>query len=741
MYVERRFCALNLSIRANLVPTFAISMSRLAPEAYFNQDSSTFSISKVHRLLFALAMNGILSTGNRTPVEALKVTRSKFTLTVLKPLVIIVQAFLGICVVCVALLLLLLKRKPSNLLTNPASLSDLAALLPSTRPTSEHFQQPFIVSTAAAEPHFALIKRQTQLAPAQMSYRSLDQSPAASGRSIPSKIYKRPSYLAPLSGLAFVTLFLALLVTLILLKIFITRNTGLSLPSTNSVGTQIIIIYIPVVISTLIEPYWTLLNRQLCVSQPLKELKACRATAAHSLNLSYSSVPPQFNVLRAARAKHYLLATICVIALVANVLSVGLGELLNAGIAMPENTVSLAAKTKPLLNATAPVDRIIDFRELFYVAHSILSAQTDPPAWTTKEAYFLPTSLDIDGDLLQDITIPTTGFSALSSCAEATVSNETYREDVISFSTTVITLTGDPVECYFSQIVNPVMYQDTEKHAAIDTLAPLIPSKADASAYERQTCASALAVVHVRGDRDETNKAALKPTSALHLICQPTLEASDSTVQVSRTDQVIASHHQTEAQSNVSAYLAPGYNITDLYVNLNTIIAWVVLLPGEDGELRSAKYQAQDGTRTALHNDAYAYTWFPYLLTKQLGSPDIVNASQPAPSAANIIPAVQELYRRLAALTFALGQDRFFPFPAAPDTVLPATYHTTETRVLMSDPMFYLCAAILLLDILAATAYYWRATPRRILPYAPTSLASMLSLYECSSLAPLQVLR
>lgn len=87
--------------------------------------------------------------------------------------------------------------------------------------------------------------------------------------------------------------------------------------------------YIPTAIATLIEPLWVLINRLLCMLQPIEELQDSKAKAKDSIDLNYSSLPPQLVFFKALRAHHFVLAIVCSMALLANVLSVTFAGLLN----------------------------------------------------------------------------------------------------------------------------------------------------------------------------------------------------------------------------------------------------------------------------------------------------------------------------------------------------------------------------------------------------------------------------
>lgn len=108
---------------------------------------------------------------------------------------------------------------------------------------------------------------------------------------------------------------------------------GLQLPSQNKFVQNLLENYIPTAIATLIEPLWVLLNRLLCLLQPIQELQDCKAKAQDSVDLNYNSLPPQLVLFKALRARHFVLAAVCSMALLANVLSIAFAGLFNHDVA------------------------------------------------------------------------------------------------------------------------------------------------------------------------------------------------------------------------------------------------------------------------------------------------------------------------------------------------------------------------------------------------------------------------
>ena len=715
---------------------FAVGATRFTPEAYLQRETLISSLEKAHQLLFSLAMNGILTTDrNVSALVPVTTLGSLYTISVIRPLALVVEALLGCAVIGVVSLLFICIRRPSYLTKDPASLTDLASMLESA---DEYASNP---NTSSAVIHnsngvqFSLQASRRWNVPAWLSYRQLDPRRPSFGYIIPNEIFTRPFYLGPITGFIFVSLLLGAIATLVTLRLLIDRHNGLSLPFENPVAIQIVLSYIPVTFSTFLEPYWLLLNRMSCLLQPFEELKGCRAKAERSLDLRYSSLPPSLAFWRALRAKHYLLLVVCSISLLANVLTVSLGALLNPNPTTLETSINLQQENVPIFNSSSPVDPAgyISFKDYFYIAESNLSTGTNLPPWTSRDTSFLPVSFGNEEPAA--VTLNTYGFNVALACNEVSVNNATYEDDVghFSFNTTIIDSNGHSVQCYFSQAeiyLSMTFPTDVLENAGFETVAPLFASQSGISADEAAICTSTLSIAYLRYNailHTAGSLLSLNETSSLYLVCQPTLQIANYSVTLSQTGQILSSIAQTQPSGDLSGHFAASQNVSDLYSNLHQLVSHVY--PDYEG----STWQSYHYTTARLHNDAFAYSWFTYLITQLLNSRDTVNTSMPAPSAATMIPAASALYSQLAATILSLGSARFF-LPAPNGTTVPATVQTVETRVFMSHAVFYVCCAVLTLDVIVAIAYY-RHRPQQILPYLPTTLASILCTFEGSSLA------
>lgn len=172
---------------------------------------------------------------------------------------------------------------------------------------------------------------------------------------------------------------------------------------------QILENYVPMVFCTLLEPFLVLLTRLLCVIQPFKDLQKGGSTADNTIETKYTSLPPQLLILHSLKSRHFLLAALSSLTILAQVLAVGLG-----GVFEEEPVViSYPAMAQHLRTANLIRDLIfkttkpiLDYRH-HYVAYSNYSSNTSLPAWTARDFTFLPVNLTEETTFSRGTSEPT----------------------------------------------------------------------------------------------------------------------------------------------------------------------------------------------------------------------------------------------------------------------------------------------------------------------------------------------
>ena len=219
------------------------------------------------------------------------------------------------------------------------------------------------------------------------------------------------------------------------------------MPSSNSFVQGVIENYIPTAIATLIEPFWILINRLLCLLQPIEELQSCKAKAKDSIDLNYNSLPPQLVIFKALRAKHFVLATVCVMALLTNVLAVAFAGLFYQETIDMRHAISL---TPPfefkfvningsigpdpgfMLEESSGAWRGGNGQNQFLVAESNITSKTPLPGWTDKSTFYVPVfsegfRADIDDTHFE---VDTKAFGADLDCTNLNMNGANFRLDI-----------------------------------------------------------------------------------------------------------------------------------------------------------------------------------------------------------------------------------------------------------------------------------------------------------------------
>ena len=124
-------------------------------------------------------------------------------------------------------------------------------------------------------------------------------------------------------------------------------------------------------------------------------------------------------------------------------------------------------------------------------------------------------------------------------------------------------------------------------------------------------------------------------------------------------------------------------------------------------------------------NDTTAPNWSNYILRYLADSDNILDPYTPlSNSSANIIPALENMHRRLFSVILSQSPDLFKR--SAADVVTSGTAFTTESRVFINDTSFMISVTILTLNLIVATLYYLNR-PAGFLPRMPTSIASIFA--------------
>jgi hypothetical protein len=379
--------------------------------------------------------------------------------------------------------------------------------------------------------------------------------------------------------------------------------TGIPRPSTNPVVRQIIENYIPTALATLIEPVWVLVNRLLCMLQPLEELRGGNAVARRSIDADYSTLPPQLVIFKALRSSHFKLAAVCAMALLANILAVAFSGLFQELTTLVPRTLDLIPPYESrfvAINATVSPDLRTNFDVMlsgaftgglgmnqFMVAESNYTAGTPLPPWTDDQFLYIPFADTHDIGETEGVEAQTMAFGAAIECNK--VENVDYRAYLFrkyhssldaNVTLTVFDAASDTrvtCETYYTPVKSGpprIGYpgQDCQTGKLAMEIVFRLRSNSNSTAAERRICEQHIALGYVRGDEKLCNKVGtteLDDQSAVFVACKSRLVAGEAHVRVDRDGRVQNVSELSVSPELSSEFLSKHFSaINDTYVTL-----------------------------------------------------------------------------------------------------------------------------------------------------------------------------
>ncbi len=701
---------------------FAVGSSQLTTDSYLNASVLATSLDHAYKLLFALALNSLFSTStstsNPTP-DAIEGTICGDTnaVAVVRTLAIALEACLGLAALLTSLLLLICWSRRSELRKDPASLSSVLNIIHNDP------KIPTIIGRLghnSGEPSLTLKGGRLRVD----SYSGVRSLASTSSRSSSVELGKDvnekpvlPYVMGYAVGFTFLGVLMVALVIVVALRLCIRHLNGLNVPSNNPILAQLALNYIPVLFATLLEPFWTLLNRKLCVLKPFEALKGGEAKASQSMELRYTSLPPQLTIWRALKARHFLLVAVCAVGLSANVLAIVLNALLQPRLALIASEGTFLKSFSPSINQIPSETSSSDH---LYISAANFSHGAPLPAWVTKDLYFLPFQINTTSPLgsVQSYMAITPGFGLNIVCTNQTWADPAYitlpNNDI---GQPRIAVNQSNVQCTREWDTFYDSYKKT--NASLEILAPLGPSFANASQGDRDICGSTLAMVFLRAELyAEVEGVDSLFTSSTWMTCESTLHTAMYEVEVSNSGRVENYKRKSEISTDFS--LANSSSLPSLLSNL--FVAFDAPFNNENPH---------------WNNDNTRDTWPGFLIKALTNSVEFIDPTLPAPDFETIAPVVIDLLTRLFPIVLSLRPSAFVPAPRG--NTIEGTMFVPCTRVFMSSSMFIVTVILLLLNIAVAMAYYIRRPrplPKGVLA---ETIAGVLALFDGSGLVGEQV--
>ena len=770
--------------------SYAIGTTQLPMDAYLDPSNLANSYQAAYRLLFARQLADILSTdldANAGSMGSFSYTTESIILV--SSFVHIVEALLALAIVLASSLLFWSMRRPIRLQGDPSSLAAIMTLAAEDdglqqvlrnldRATEEQLYQTikgytFQLSTSDSNQSEVSIRL---LASTQTDLRhgsklsslknedSLESMPETIGEH--RKGFVRgilPYEFKLFTGFGFLIAQLSMFVVIGFLHLRISSRNGLSLPSQTRFVRQLLENYLPTAIGTLIGPFWLVLNRNICMLQPFEDLRKKRSTIRESIGANYTAIPPQLVVWKAFRKGHILLASLCLMTLLADVLSVSLAGLLFENTMLQPAAATFTHRYAMMfqqLNGSAlpfdatftPLEQLKgDVAEPFLMAFSNQTAKTSMPPWSDDDFFYLPFTVNAqqqnDTWNYRAVT-PVVGAQLHCQPVPAnTILNVTGTqagptgEDTVPSSANLTVLLPQPdgptVTCvprgpypYLAEgaidmevIYNrPIGQSATEFAYGLDGCGD--GEKMDGSgltcsnnpAAAGALCRNHVAAGWIRGNlvngiSDDPSEIPSIITSwnATTIVCQAVVVVGVADVLVSADGHVLQTFSKNVSSDDIEKYFTTSPD--DLIGQANQYIL------DNGGE---------------WHNDSFPSDWTNYLIENAINSSLFLDPTQPPPAAEDVIPPFSALYSKLFAILLSRDMDLLLVKNTNTSSPIQGSIIRQEARIFMSKTMFLIAESILVLYMATTVALYIKR-PWRILARMPTSTASVIAFFAASN--------
>jgi hypothetical protein len=745
----------------------ALAVSNRPLEDYMDWKALSKSYADAYRLLFARAMVDILGSNFETSDAIVGLEEYTTQAVVLEPVfTYIAEGLLGAISVATSVLLYLSVTRKRNLRSDPSTIASVMTLVADNDALLADFEELDCctvkeVQEALAEKRFRLVDDGQRtgieaVGPAVDAVFTAQQPTKLSQRQdISREIAKpvRPKEFSLWVFIPFVGLFIGSAIALAVIFVK-ARANGLPLPSKNKLVQNLLENYIPTALATLIEPMWVLINRVLCMLQPIEQLRGCKAEAKDSIDANYSSLPPQLTLFKAFRSKHFVLAAVCAMALLANLLAIAFAGIFNQSThnmlhAMVFNPpfemkfVSINGSIGPKNNeeigsfVASGAFRGGNSQDQFLVAESNFTRGTPLPAWTDEKLFYLPYMISTAENTTQGsrYRAETTAFGAELDCDMLEAGVDYYGAIVnditdphlefnvtTSSNTTTICPSNGFTFIHWGPIGSAPFQTRNETcqrgPSAAEVLF-LLDANANATKAEKDACMSTVVMGWIRapkgscGTFEDRN---LTDANAAFVRCKPRLVTGKAFVQVDAGGRL-----QVPAKD---------VKVHDLAGDMSqTFSNDPIKLLGQ-----SNKYLFKFGiAQSVWHNDSHANDYMNYFALRDSNSSRLVDPSQGPPSLNDIQKQLGKAYSRLFAIWLGTNKEKLLvPRTGAAEAPVTGWTVVTQQRLFLSTPMFAISEGILFTYVFVAIMVYQRR-PGQYLARMPTSIASIISLFAASA--------
>jgi hypothetical protein len=388
----------------------------------------------------------------------------------------------------------------------------------------------------------------------------------------------------------------------------------------------------------------------------------------------------------------------------------------------------------------------------FLLSESNLTRNTSLPSWTDETAMYLPFKTT-DSAVAADETYRarTKYFTADPRCRPLSFDEDFHmhfwpfpREDPLkSFSVKVASPNGTETTCYGAdknRFINNYglnsMWQigatggmSCRNGKTAAEMATTLVAGPNATAYEEETCRSAVAVGWMRANQkycdrtppEDWKKSTFKgfedadSKNTFFMLCQPEMRVGEASVLVDAAGvlQRPAEDHTLDPDQDTEA-LAPYFS------------------NGAAGLISQSNLFMFRTLKPYWHNDTFTSEFIHYFVHRANTSLRLADPSAALPTFADVETPMKKAYTRLFAIWLGINKDHLFLQATTATAQVPITFLAPEERIFFVTPLFVISLAILAVYIVVSIVVYLRR-PGRYLARMPTSLGAIIALFASSS--------
>ncbi|PHH90666.1 hypothetical protein CDD83_2993 [Cordyceps sp. RAO-2017] len=716
--------------------SFLLAGPNIPLDAYQNPRAFGEALNRGLQYVFAIAASKILVNETVSSHPTAQSTYPQAGIVVSRLFSAVAESLLVLIAILAASLGWLCYRAPCHLRSNPNSISRLIDIVRNSPGLLDAFR---VVDHIGEKKLVSLFRNDIfRLSPLGGRGPHIerevfdDDVPGEQGGPSEREVYYepvRPWALSPLAGTMFLIILLGAIVFLSWAKgqevsqngglpkmttcrrkaIEFSHDSGLHHPTGGPEVRQLLEKYIPTAFATLLQPYWSLVSRLLCTIQPFRALASGGAQPAKSIETTCSAIPSQLAFWRAVKARHFVLAAVCLTAIVSSILGIGMAALFSERMITVEhvqNFTSIHAISTSFI-------RNIRFtpltwnRDMLSHAEANLSYGAPLPPWASPAYFFHP--YEVAAPKAEGVyTLQTQGFGADLDCTPMVARSQPFSSDALS------TAEYEAPNCS-SGLADPIGVASLQSRfwwlaSGIKQPGPFafdIRSSFELNSIkEGNECQSAFILGWGRVLPPTDNNATFDLSIAA---CRPIVGTALFNVTV-------------DVEGNVISYLRTSDAVSGEVSNKTTLLH----------SLLNDQITLLTGIKAVTPTDTEPGSWLSFLQICLTGSPDFLDPGKPIPDPVQMISTVRNIFRLTFALGLSLGRNNLFENTTSAN-VVAGTRSSQETKIFFNSLALGLSLVILSIDVVIAIFIYTCGTIS-VLPRLPTSLGSIIAYIAPSSI-------